>query len=392
MPATDPAPPPMTLQMGLQNAETVTDPASRQKNRRASSATKNPQGTPSSTPLPANAKPATNETSGQTIESLFSRLALPTDGSGVAQTPGANNKNDVASLATSPSRTEELRGQNLLQSIFASAAQPTQSDSNDSTSPQATVVPLAASANLVDQLFSSLQTAQVQQPSPVRAAVYPFATPFVEDDDSPYTSPQGKRITQATRQDPTPSTPPLRNQRPAHSNRQPSVSGSVIDSKKTPTGNENGTPSNGKGRTLVPEDTIEAQVVSPWANKSLQDVHPPSPSQLPRPKAVRERKSRQHRPSQSTSSQSQYVPQNDQPAQSSKLDKRAAAAATAFAVNGNSGSGLSKQDFAQELLKLIHVSDTLLHSLLRLISNSHASQQNGDFVDLAYKEYIARRS
>lgn len=133
---------------------------------------------------------------------------------------------------------------------------------------------------------------------------------------------------------------------------------------------------NGANRDLLPYDFEEAGIVSPWMNEPLQrpkeaKAAPPSPSQLPQPKAVREKNSRSKRtgsprPQRQQQQQQQprqtYVPHNDSVGEGGRrLERNAAADALLGALNGVhlGASGveepLSRETFVQELLGLIHV-------------------------------------
>ncbi|KAG8906751.1 hypothetical protein FRB99_006242 [Tulasnella sp. 403] len=146
--------------------------------------------------------------------------------------------------------------------------------------------------------------------------------------------------------------------------------------------------SSGPERELVAyEFDDDAGVVSPWMNEPLQRprlerVNPPSPSQFPKPRAVREKQLRTKkggqgspRPDRQSTPKLQYVPRNDNPEEvEQSLNRNAAADALigVFAAHSlehlSNPAVLSRDRFIQELLGLIH--------------------RSGGFADSVYDKYL----
>lgn len=129
----------------------------------------------------------------------------------------------------------------------------------------------ASSAITVADLFSSISSAPA--PSRPTSAVPPGFKPINEDEEA---TPPG------TSHGITPSTPPNKFSRPAD------------DQQTTPTPSSKGK-QNGTRRELVAYEFEDEGIVSPWMNEPLQrprneHIIPPSPSQLPQPKAVRDKR------------------------------------------------------------------------------------------------------
>lgn len=156
---------------------------------------------------------------------------------------------------------------------------------------------------------------------------------------------------------------------------------------------------NGAGRELVAYDFESdgaAGIVSPWMNEPLQrpkneKAIPPSPSQLPQPRAVREKRNKanrrngspalhqQHPAQQQQQPRPTYVPRNNSLDENARqLDRNAASEAVIQSlrtpgnsiIQGHGSTSLSKEQFIQELLGLIHVSE-LVRYVSSLVSDIH---------------------
>ncbi|KIO31851.1 hypothetical protein M407DRAFT_241612 [Tulasnella calospora MUT 4182] len=156
---------------------------------------------------------------------------------------------------------------------------------------------------------------------------------------------------------------------------------------------------NGAGRELVAydfENDGAAGIVSPWMNEPLQRPRneravPPSPSQLPQPRAVREKRNKanrrnaspalhqQHPAQQQQQPRPTYVPRNNSFDENARqLDQNTASEAIIQAlrapgnsiIQGHGSASLSKELFIQELLGLIHsgegFADTVYNKYLSL--------------------------
>ncbi|KAG8946683.1 hypothetical protein FRC03_001313 [Tulasnella sp. 419] len=346
------------------------------------------------TPVNAAAAATSNASANPTpaspsIESLFSKLSLPGAAPNTTVSVSVPSGGTAAVTTTAPvtNGAAELTGQSLLQTMFASAAggsAVTTTTSVVPTNPEPpallpapqieylnddeTLPPPVDGGTMLKQLLGigftpSKESSASASPSRPRSTMPSTFVPINENEGS------------------EPSTPPQKHHKSASSGRTPK--------SNTPRGRSS--PSGGlpfEGRPLIPYD--DGIVVSPWMNQSLEPARlknhaePPSPSQLPRPRAIRERekKAGKHRgKSPSVSSpkpgkKEQYIPKNDDSG-APKLDKNVTADAIISAINTKPSSetagkkriesGLDKDKFVQELLGLIHRTD--------------------DFVDIVYRKY-----
>lgn len=354
-------------------------------------------------PVPGQAVPASSSSTNEStalsgghasINSLFAKLTTPQ-----AMTPPP---------PSNPSPAPGLGGPALLQAMFASAAASAAAVSTTSTTSTTTVSQGGAAVtstehkstnasavvpgdegNMLKQLLGiPVQSSSAPSlappvdsslPTPRTPSVPAGFIPINEDEEGSPVAP--------------PRTPPNMYSHAGNPNVQ-----------TTPTSkSKRQVQHNGGGRELIAynfENDGAAGIVSPWMNEPLQRPRnektiPPSPSQLPQPRAVREKRNKTNRrngspalhqqhPAQQQQQQQPrptYVPRNNSFDESARqLDRDAASEALLQAlrapgssiIQGYDSSSLSKELFIQELLGLIHSGDGFADSVYRKYLALHA--------------------